>query len=517
MPRTTSRTGDIHVRGGIVGGGDGYLDGDGGSPQHDGGSSSEVVRFINVKVVVILSCLIFSMAAFGRNLSSLQSKYGPTTKMTITDSTHVVILTGTAATTTTTFSANQGQSHPPEATVASSNSSSITTASQLPMNNSSSSNNNNNNYEGHDMIAIESTTKNMSSVVAATESIETVLGPQTPETTKTNNNANGGGYVADINDGRNQTIWFLGNSISRGHAFAANYVLNSNNSKTTNTKSDGINSKSKTYLPSGPLQQEMCGKGGRFQGQRPGQGKCYGACGCFLGELAEGEDDNVVGTVVRGNDIPNDDEMNVTTKNSTIPRTQNSSRRRIGFLWQQQVDGQKLRDLLLGSDPDYTIREGDLVFINVGLQTVVDYDTNVTQAMARESPRFVSALQDAVDAGRHVIFRYSTPICSRGLVFNKWTNSSINGLIDDANDSLRVQFEQHEQKLRQGKGGGVVNVVSKSTGIRSIPTTHVNVDCMKYKDFIHPGDDLAVEQVQQLLHQANVHYGDSFSSFISLQ
>ena len=117
------------------------------------------------------------------------------------------------------------------------------------------------------------------------------------------------------NNTQNQTLWFLGNSVSRIHAFVAGMIL-----------SDG-------EVPgiSREKQKQICGRGGKYGGTRESQGNCNGVCGCIISK---------------------------------------KSQPKVGFIWQQRISDAQLRKVLLGSDETYKVQQGDIIVLNVGLDDI---------------------------------------------------------------------------------------------------------------------------------------------------
>lgn len=118
------------------------------------------------------------------------------------------------------------------------------------------------------------------------------------------------------------TIWFVGNSVSRIHFFAALASLSGDGEQ--KSLAEQIN---------------MCGRGGEWRGRRPGQGtSCLGPCSCSA--------------VLPGGG-------------------------RLSFVWQQRTFDKVIGPALLGEVASIPIRAGDVVFINAGLDNVVDSNARV--------------------------------------------------------------------------------------------------------------------------------------------
>ena len=202
--------------------------------------------------------------------------------------------------------------------------------------------------------------------------------------------------VADAHASKNATIWFMGNSVSRIHFFAALAMLSGEGEQ--KSLSDQI---------------QMCGRGGEWKGRRPGQGvSCLGPCAC----------------------------------SATLP-----GGGRLAFVWQQRtfdkVIGPALRGEI-GLDGN-TIKAFDIVFVNVGLDNVVDTakksytkknvairmgqltGENLTrhaasvkqlwnESVQADSVRLAEALSLAQQAGRRVVWRTSSPVCFQPEYVTNW-------------------------------------------------------------------------------------------------
>ena len=220
-----------------------------------------------------------------------------------------------------------------------------------------------------------------------------------------------------------ETLWFLGNSVSRIHAFAAAAML-------SNGRAIGREE-----------QKILCGAGGSFGGSRPGQGKCYGACGCM------------------------------------VPNTQP----KIGFIWQQRYFDEQLRNILLGKDEHYTIREGDTVILNMGLDDIGP--NRWRESILNEAPNLVQTIEDASAAGRRVLFRYTTLLCTG--FGPSWFGTSY----DDANQRIQSSNQLLQSYFESS----------------SIMHMSVQENCRRNADHVHPDMHLAKRQVQQMMDYIEEH------------
>ena len=194
-------------------------------------------------------------------------------------------------------------------------------------------------------------------------------------------------FSCDRDDFANHTLWFLGNSVSRIHFFAALAMLSGEGEPKQIEE-----------------QVRMCGKGGEWRGRRPGQGvSCLGPCAC----------------------------------SATVP-----GGGRLAFVWQQRTFDKMLGPALLGelALSGLRVQAGDLVFFNAGLDNVVDcakkaftkktkairlgqlVGDNLTrhaatqkvkwnESLQEDAPRLARALAAAQHMGRRVFWRSSSPVC----------------------------------------------------------------------------------------------------------
>ena len=225
----------------------------------------------------------------------------------------------------------------------------------------------------------------------------------------------------------NETLWFLGNSVSRIHAFAAAAML----------------SKGNVTIVSRQDQKILCGAGGSFGGSRPGQGKCYGTCGCM------------------------------------VPNTQP----KIGFIWQQRYFDMQLRNILLGKDEHYIIREGDTVILNMGLDDINIGPNRWRESIVTEAPNLVQTIEDASASGRRVVFRYTTLLCTG--FGSSWFGTSY----DDANQRIQSSNQLLQSYLESN----------------SIMHMSVQENCTNNADHVHPNMEMATQQVQQMMDYISEH------------
>ena len=149
----------------------------------------------------------------------------------------------------------------------------------------------------------------------------------------------GGGGVAT-----NRTLWFVGNSVSRIHFFAALAMLSGEREQ--KSISDQI---------------DLCGRGGEWRGRRPGQGvSCLGPCSC----------------------------------SATVP-----GGGRLAFVWQQRTFDRVIGPALLGRVGSIPIRAGDVVFLNAGLDNVVDMAKRSYTKKAGSCARLFPASRAAAPLG----------------------------------------------------------------------------------------------------------------------
>lgn len=160
-----------------------------------------------------------------------------------------------------------------------------------------------------------------------------------------------------------------------------------------------------------------------------------------------------------------------------VPNTQP----KIGFLWQQRIFDEQLRNILLGNDEHYTIRKGDTVILNMGLDDI--HFNKGKESILNKAPNLVQAIKDASAAGRRVVFRYTTLLCTG---FRKnWFGTSyddMNQRIQDSNQLLQSYLE--------------------SSGIMHMS---VQENCTSNADHVHPNKELATRQVQQMMDYIGEH------------
>jgi hypothetical protein len=197
--------------------------------------------------------------------------------------------------------------------------------------------------------------------------------------------------------GGNRSLWFVGNSVSRHHYFAAGALLK------------GRDPTGVEFVANRSQQIKLCGRGGTFKGHRPGQGLCYGPCSCSL----------------------------------LVPRPAGGFVRLV-FIWQQRTYDRWLSDIFVNQAErnkyaplEGSPARGDIVFANVGLDGIADAlkrgltkkrlsaadgPRNVTRFLERwatalpsQSTSVAAAMAKAhLDVGVRPVFRGTSPICGSG-------------------------------------------------------------------------------------------------------
>lgn len=191
---------------------------------------------------------------------------------------------------------------------------------------------------------------------------------------------------ACISNNSSPTLWFLGNSVSRIHLFAALALLSKQQASTVSVDD----------------QITQCGRGGEWKGRRPGQGlSCLGPCSCS--DVAPGSNVKVV------------------------------------FVWQQRAWDETLDSALSGgrfSPKTAPIAQGDIVLMSSGLDSVYsvfkktltakkafgldgrairgNYSFFAEQwrtALAKDAERLAASVATAWRGGRRVFWRSNTLDC----------------------------------------------------------------------------------------------------------
>ena len=175
-----------------------------------------------------------------------------------------------------------------------------------------------------------------------------------------------------------RTVWFLGNSVSRGHYYSALSLF------------DG-------KIVDKDTQKNECGAGGLAGGRRPGQGDCYGTCHCTF---------------------------------SPKPSL------RFAFVWQQRIIDEELCKMIVGEDSfGLAVKPQDTVFLNAGVDDIaIDVvGTEWNRTLIEDASKLAGVMRKAQDFGANVYFRATTMLCPLEHLHEVWGQS-----VDSINDKLHI-------------------------------------------------------------------------------
>ena len=291
--------------------------------------------------------------------------------------------------------------------------------------------------------------------------------------------------------GRNRSVWFIGNSVTRHHFFAAIALLKSRDPSAVD------------FVEDRKQQIQVCGRGGQWKGHRPGQGLCYGPCSC----------------------------------SQTLPWMDGLSFVRLVFVWQQKNFDGYLSDLLVDAAArrKYALLEGspgpgDLVLVNVGLDGVADTlkrgltNKRLSRAEVREGPRnltrflkrwrdqlpsqaanLAAAMQNAQRAKMRVIFRATSAICPTAKEPDQWGHvpiSTVNGYLAESDLTFRAAFAQRSVPFFDMLGAdvedGCKDAVRVTASVRANRNTSIACACRNYADSLHPTGPRGARQLAEL-------------------
>ena len=266
-------------------------------------------------------------------------------------------------------------------------------------------------------------------------------------------------------------LWFFGNSVTRQHYFSARRL----------------------FQGTGPsvsveLQKAECGVGGSgARGRRPGQGDCYGICGCdYLG----------------------------------TPQA-------ISFRWQQRLYDPLIEDAMLGKDPTTPVKPGDVVIMNVGLDDIAMYsdDREKGQNAAEEqlwqstvehgAPLLARrVLRAARERGVRAVFRTNTELCQErtepcGLPSSTEACGSSRMWGLDVG-LLQARINKTDAVLRHAMRDAGVPVIDMHAWARSGKPPRCTAAeplggpcaCKGYRDNVHPGPALSMSHTAFFLKEA---------------
>jgi hypothetical protein len=183
-------------------------------------------------------------------------------------------------------------------------------------------------------------------------------------------------------------------------------------------------------------EMKECGRGGKAGGKRPGQGNCWGMCGC-----------------------------SVTTERSNTT---------LQFLWQQRIFDELLEGTIVSLCPD-------LLSINTGGDDIFQVDLRPTwnSTLQEQASQLRVALQHilAFCPRTHLIWRTTTPVCGS---YEGASSENLNAWVDYSNTILKRTMD------------GLVR-----TRVLDVWASNLG-RCSEYSDWIHH-DKLAYEPLEHML------------------
>jgi hypothetical protein len=303
--------------------------------------------------------------------------------------------------------------------------------------------------------------------------------------------------------GGNRTLWFVGNSVSRHHYFAAGALLK------------GRDPSSVGFVANRSQQIKWCGRGGSYSGHRPGQGLCYGPCSCSL----------------------------------LLPRSAGGFVRLV-FIWQQRTHDRWLNDIFVNhaerkkyAPLEGSPARGDIVFANVGLDGIADAlkrgltkkrlsaadgPRNVTRFLERwaeglplQSTSVATAMASAhSDAGIRPVFRSTSPICGSGKhgppgQWGKMPISYVNSWIAESDSHFRSAMAAHavpffdltSWDMHLGKCNFAVPTPAELKQGTAAANATIACICRGYEDELHPSGFTGALQLGQMAKFACDAYG----------
>ena len=295
--------------------------------------------------------------------------------------------------------------------------------------------------------------------------------------------------------GRVPTLWFIGNSVSRIHFFAALAILNTQEGYTQ----VGI-----------PEQITQCGRGGEWKGRRPGQGlSCLGPCSC----------------------------------SDNVPKSNMS----LVFVWQQQNWDPALNTILTGgrfSPNQSPVQAGDVVLLSTGLDPIYDlFKRSLTKKKSRgadghliqgnytyfaerwrdtlrlHAEQLATSVAASWRSGRRVFWRTSTPDCfPTNATRNQFAPALMAGSSGRAvMESLGITSHSEWTNTLLDENDAVIRTALKRRGLPVIDMRELEAAasgcrevgclCDGYVDStrLHPGPLLAGQQVARLLAKTDQH------------